>query len=110
MSRIDERRTRLSRKAILSGAGLAAAELILGSGVLAEPRSKLYRRPENKEYPLYDEATASVTPPAGYQSRIALKKCITRLVRHGVISRDKYRELEKYNGPLPSELSNVLKK
>jgi hypothetical protein len=110
MSRIDECRTRLSRRAVVAGAGLAAAQLILGAGVRAEPRSKLYRLPEKKEFPLYDEATASVIPPAGYQSRIALKKCILKLVRHGVISRDKYRELQKYNGPLPSELSNVLNK
>jgi hypothetical protein len=39
-----------------------------------------------------------------------LKNCVVRLVRHGVISRNKYRALQKYNGPLPKELSAVLKK
>lgn len=102
MSRIDERRTRLSRRAVLAGAGLAATQLIFGAGAHAEA--------EKKDFPLYDEATASVIPPAGYQSRIALKKCIIKLVRRGVISKDKYLELQKYNGPLPGELSSVLRK
>lgn len=110
MSWSEERRTKLSRRAVVTGAGLAAAQLIFGVRAQAESRSKLYRRPEKKEFPLYDEATASVIPPAGYQSRVALNDCVVNLVRHGVISRDKYRALQKSNGPLPRELSAVLKK
>lgn len=36
-----------------------------------------------RKYPLYEEATASVLPPAGYPSRIALNDSIIRLVRRG---------------------------
>lgn len=110
MPRIEERRAKLSRRALVAGAGFAAGQLIFGVAVLAGSRSQLYRLPEKREFPLYDEATASVIPPTGYQSRIALKNCIINLVRHGVISRDKYRSLQKNSGPVPSELSTVLKK
>ena len=109
-----ERKTRLAalgptRRNV---AGLLAAAALLpwigraGAG----PQSRLYRRSRVKEYPEFDNAVANVIPPAGYQSRITLKDCIIKLVRYGVISRDKYRELQKYNGQVPAELSKVLKK
>ena len=110
MSRSEERRTKLSRRAVVTGAGLAAAQMIFGVSAYAGSRATLYRRSQGKEFPLYDEAMASVIPSAGYQSRIALNDCVVKLVRHGVISRDKYRALQKSNGPLPGELSAVLKK
>lgn len=68
----------------------------------------MYRRTRDSEYPLYDEATASVIPPDGYESRIALKDSIVRLVRHEVISREKFLALQEYNGKMPQELSRVL--
>lgn len=110
MSRIEERRKRLSRRAVVAGGALAAAQLIFGLRARAEGRTTPYRRSQGGEFPLYDEATASVIPAAGHQSRIALKNSIVKLVHYGVISRDKYRDLEKYNGKVPSELSNVLKR
>ncbi len=110
MSQVEESRTRISRRTVVGGAGLAAAQLIVGMNTGAEAGASLKRRSANKEFPLYNEATARVVPSAGYQSRIALKNCIVKLVRHGVISRDKYRSLQKYNGPLPEELSAVLKR
>jgi len=110
MSKTEKRGQKLSRRLVVVGAGFAAARLIFGVSASAEPRSRLDQQSEKKEFPLYDEATASVIPAAGYQSRIALKNCIVKLVRHGVISRDKYSDIQKYNGPMPSELSSVLKK
>lgn len=110
MSRIEECGTKLSRRAVVMGAGFAAVQLMLGMSSGAEAEASLKRRSADKKFPLHDDAIANVIPPAGYRSRIALRNSVVRLVRHGVISRDKYRSLQKYNGPLPRELSTVLKK
>ena len=109
MSQVEEPRTKLSRRAVVGGAGLAI-QLVFGMRADAMAGASLKRQSKDKAYPLYDQATASVIPSSGYQSRIALKDCIVKLVRHGVISRNKYRALEKFNGPAPGELSTVLKK
>ena len=109
--RIFERRSGiLSRRAILAGAG-ATAFAALGFRTGAEAGAQLLQRqPRDKKYPLFDEATANVIPPAGYQSRIALGDCMIKLVRRGVISRDKFRQLAKVNGKMPPELATVLKR
>jgi hypothetical protein len=41
-------------------------------------------------YPQFDEATATVSPWAGYRSRIALKDGLLRVVRHGVLDRGRF--------------------
>ncbi|MBI2719007.1 MAG: hypothetical protein HY245_15250 [Rhizobiales bacterium] len=106
---ITERRSGfLSRRAVMAGAAMAATGMI--GRVEAEAGARLYRQPRDKAYPLYDEATANVIPPAGYQSRIALGGSIVKLVRNGVISPDKFRQLEKFNGKMPEELATVLEK
>lgn len=103
MSQIEGSRARLSRRTVVAGAGLATAQLVLGMSSGAEAGQST-----NKEFPLYDAATVSVIPSGGYDSRIALKGCVVKLVRHGVISRDKFRDLQKYNGPMSDGLSGVL--
>jgi hypothetical protein len=107
MSRTERQRGLLSRRAV-TAAGLAAVQFMFGAQASAEAEARLYRRPREKEYPLYDEVTANVIPPSGYQSQIELQDSIVRLVRYGVISRDKYRDLQKFNRLLPEELSAVL--
>jgi hypothetical protein len=88
---------------------LAAAALVPWTGrAVADAHVRLYRRTRDSEYPLFDEATASVIPPAGYQCRIALKDSIVNLVRDEVISREKFLALQEYNGKMPQELSRVL--
>jgi len=104
----DGPRRILSRRAVAAGAGLAAAHLIFGGRAVAEPPAPLSRRPPDTEYPFFDEATASVIPEAGYQSRIALKDSIVNLVRNEVISREKFNSLQEFNGKMPRELSTVM--
>ena len=99
----------LSRRSILLGAGTSALTMF-GVQSRAGAEARLYRQPRDKAYPLYDEATANVIPPTGYRSRIALRGSIVRVVRNGVISRDKFRQLEQSNGKMPEELSTALEK
>ena len=44
----------------------------------------------SQTYRQFDEATAIVSPWAGYRSRIALKDSLVRVVRHGVLDRGKF--------------------
>lgn len=62
----------------------------------------------DKKYPLFDEATAGVIPPDGFQSRIALRDSILKLVQHGIIDRGKFFALQRHSASLPKELSQVL--
>lgn len=110
MSNVEKKDRRLTRRAAVASAGIAAAQLLFGISATADARSRSYRRSDTKEYLLYDEASANVIPPGGYGSRIALETCIIKLVRYGVISRDKYRSLQEHNGPVPNELSTVLER
>jgi hypothetical protein len=59
-------------------------------------------------YPLFDEAVSRVLPEKGFQSKIALKDSIVRLVEHGVIDRGKFFAIYGTNGPQPGELADVL--
>ena len=61
-------------------------------------------------YPLFDEATASVIPKDGFQSRIALNDSIVKLVEHGVIDREKFLALYAKGEPLPEEFVTILGK
>ncbi|KUM25613.1 hypothetical protein AU467_25960 [Mesorhizobium loti] len=63
-----------------------------------------------KKYPLFDEATASAVPPAGYQSRIALQDSIIRLIRNGVIDPAKFRALQQPFGTEQDGLADVFGK
>lgn len=63
-----------------------------------------------KTYPLFDEATASVIPKDGFQSRIALKDSIVKLIEHGVIDREKFLALYATGKSLPGEFSAILDK
>lgn len=60
------------------------------------------------KYPLYDEVVSRVVPVAGYQSRVALRDSILRLIDHGVIDRGKFFALYGTTGPHPREFANVL--
>ena len=55
-------------------------------------------------YPLFDEATASVIPKDGFQSRIALNDSIVKLVEHGVIDREKFLALRQRENLFPKSL------
>ena len=102
--------TRFTRRTF---AGLAASTLALrfigraAADPLVDPLRVLGVSPDRK-YPEFDEAAANVIPEAGYQSRIALKDSVVRIVRHGVIDRGKFFDLRLRMGPLPPELSTVL--
>ena len=61
-----------------------------------------------RSYPLYDEAVANVIPEAGFQSRIALRDSILRLVEYSVIDRGKFFALARQRGAPPPDLSTVL--
>ena len=94
-----------------SGLALSAVMTALGgrafAGALVDPLRVLGRFPDRK-YPEFDEAAANVIPAAGFQSRIAVKDSIVRIVRHGVIDRGKFFDLRFRMGPLPPELNTVL--
>lgn len=106
MSELEIHDRSFSRRMLLTGAGVAAIGLTFRGNARADAR--LVQRPEEKRYPLFDEATADVIPASGYQSKVALKDSIVRSVRHEVISRDKYRALEETYGEVPAELSTIL--
>ena len=59
-------------------------------------------------YPLYDAAVAAVVPAKGFQSKIALRDSILRLVQHEVIDRGKFFAFYGMGGPLPKEFGDVL--
>jgi len=63
--------------------------------------------PDNRHL-LYDEITSKVVPHTGYESRIALRDSIVRLVRHGVIDLGKYFALQRDGERMPGDLSHVL--
>lgn len=104
-----------SRRSRRSFTGLLAAAALLpwvdraaaGYDPFTDPARWRGRLPD-KEYPLFDEAGASVIPPTGFQSRIALKDSILKLIQNGVIDRGKYFALRRGAGPMPDELSRVL--
>ncbi|MBI2611681.1 hypothetical protein HYW54_02970 [Candidatus Gottesmanbacteria bacterium] len=58
--------------------------------------------------PLYDEVVAKVLPERGFQSKIVLTDSIVKLVKNGVIDKQKFENIYKERGGLPPELKNVL--
>lgn len=60
-----------------------------------------------KHYPQFEEATDEVLPAEGYLSKIALRDSIPRLVREGVLNRDKMLGLQQAK-PFRDELSAML--
>jgi hypothetical protein len=100
-------RTRRSFVALLAAtAALPWVDRAVADPLTGEPVS-IDGFPDGK-FPLFNEATASVIPLVGYQSRIALKDSILKLVRHRVIDRRKYMALSRGSGRVPKELSRVL--
>jgi hypothetical protein len=61
--------------------------------------------PDNK---LFDETVARVVPEQGFQSKIALRDSVVKLVELGVIDRAKFEALYQERGGLPQELKAVL--
>lgn len=59
---------------------------------------------------IYDELVAKVLPKKGFQSKIALKDSVVKLVENGVIDKQKFEDIYKGRGGLPTELSDVLTK
>jgi hypothetical protein len=59
-------------------------------------------------YPVYDEAVSRVTPAKGFQSRIALKDSVLKLVENGVIDAGKFFGLYGMSGPHPKEFATIL--
>ena len=109
MTASDEQRPKFSRRTLLAASGFVAAQAMFGVRTGAEAAAKLYRRPKEMRYPLFDEATENVIPSTGYLSKVALKDCIVRCICQGVISRDKYRALQKSYGEVPAVFSSILK-
>ena len=95
----------LTRRRVLGSFAAVGSLSVIGE---AAARARLYRGQEAKEYPLFDQAMADVFPSSGYQSRVALKDSVIRLVSEGVISLDKVKQLEEYNGKSPADLAGVL--
>lgn len=57
---------------------------------------------------LYDETVAKVLPERGFQSKIFLGDSVVKLVRDGVIDKDKFESIYKERGGLPEGLKNIL--
>jgi hypothetical protein len=94
---------------LLSAAGLPLLDWQgLGGILLPEEQDPFPLSTPALSYPLYDEAVSRVLPESGFQSRIALKDSILRLVEHGVIDRGKFFALYGTSGPHPEEFSRIL--
>ena len=94
-----------------SGLACSAVMSALGGRSFADPLVDPLRVlgvSPDRTFPQFDEAAANVIPEAGFQSRIALKDSVVRIVRHGVIDRGKFFDLRLRMGPLPPELNTVL--
>ncbi|MBI2641729.1 hypothetical protein HYW87_04010 [Candidatus Roizmanbacteria bacterium] len=59
---------------------------------------------------IYDEVVAKVLPEKGFQSKISLKDSVVNLVEAGVIDKQKFENIYKERGGLPTELKDVLTK
>lgn len=59
-------------------------------------------------YAVYDEVVAKVLPEKGFQSRLVLGDSVIKLVKNGVIDKDKFEAIYKDRGGLPDELKDVL--
>ncbi|MBI2086906.1 MAG: hypothetical protein HYT69_01925 [Candidatus Zambryskibacteria bacterium] len=57
---------------------------------------------------LIDEVTARVLPEQGFQSKIVLGSSVVKLVRNGVIERNKLLAIYQDRGGFPTELKDVL--
>ena len=80
-------------------------ELLLG--IVPEEPDAYPIIPPPASYPLYEETLSRVLPAKGFQSRIALKDSILRLVEHGVIDRGKFFMTYGQNN-YPAEFANIL--
>ena len=110
-SQIDERRR--GQNATAQGLSRRAFCGMAGSLAVLPPWTPLFGAPEAapappEGYPLYDQAVAAVVPETGFQSRIALRDSIVRLVEYGVIDRGKFFALARQRGAPPPVLSTVL--
>ena len=88
--------------------GALTASAALSLSAWAPIRSASAAAAVASQYPAFDEAVAKVSPAAGFQSRIALKDSVLRLVRHGVIDPGKFFSLG-LGGDLRGALANVLR-
>lgn len=92
-----------------SAAGLPFLDWQNLNGILLPEQPDAFPLPTpTLSYPLYDEAVSRVLPEKGFQSRIALKDSVLRLVEHGVIDRGKFFDLYGTSGPLPDEFASIL--
>jgi len=57
---------------------------------------------------LFDEAVAKILPAKGFQSKIALRDSVVKLIENGVIDRAKFESIYQDRGGLPLELKNAL--
>ena len=94
---------------LLSAVGLplvndpAFAETLFPDGL------HLYAPPSRQlSYPIYDETVRRVLPEHGFQSQIALKESVLRLVDNGVIDRGKFFEHYLQQGSHSEALDHVL--
>jgi hypothetical protein len=62
----------------------------------------------NQTNQLFDEIIKKVIPEEGFQSKIFLGESVLKLVKYGVIDREKFLRLYRDRGGLPKELSTVL--
>jgi hypothetical protein len=98
-----------SRRALLGGLALTSLWAWGGrAGGNPQDAPKVIEfSPENRRL-LYDGVALKVVPETGYQSRIALRDSIVRLVRHGVIDLGKFFALQRNGERMPGDLSHVL--
>ena len=66
--------------------------------------------PASQGGPLRGEATVQVLPANGHHSKVALDESIVKLVRAGVIDRDKFASLYAPRGGVTEELADLLNK
>lgn len=98
----------LTRRALAGGLALSLLRpwgTRAGADPPADAPKVIEFSPDNKRL-LYDEIVSKVVPADGYQSRIALRDSVVRLVRKGVIDLGKFFALDK--GNMPADLSHVL--
>jgi len=98
-----------SRRALLGGLALTSLWAWGGrAGANPQDAPKVIEfSPENRHL-LYDEVASKVVPETGYQSRIALRDSIVRLVRQSVINMEKFFAVQRNGEKMPGDLSHVL--
>lgn len=93
------------------GSDPAIASFLEANGLLNPNDNRLYSLNTSLTgNALLHEVTAKVLPEKGFQSKIALRDSVVKLVENGVIDPAKFETIYKERGGLPLELKDVLAK